>query len=62
LIQPSRDGTFVYFSVHDLEEVLAKVHANGGLTLKKPMSIGEYGWIAHFEDSEGNRVGLHRWK
>jgi len=23
------------------------------------MSIGEYGFIAHFQDSEGNRVALH---
>jgi predicted enzyme related to lactoylglutathione lyase len=23
------------------------------------MAIGEYGFIAHFEDTEGNRVALH---
>jgi predicted enzyme related to lactoylglutathione lyase len=26
---------------------------------KRRRGIGEYGFIAHFEDSEGNRVALH---
>jgi len=58
-IKPSRDGTLVYFTVEDIPTVLDRVHAHGGKTLKAKMSIGEYGFIAHFEDSEGNRMGLH---
>ena len=61
-IKPSRDGTLVYFTVEDIPAILDKVHANGGKTLLANKSIGEYGFIAHFEDTEGNRVGLHHWQ
>lgn len=56
---PSHDGTLVYFSVTDIEETLAKVNANGGKTLLPKTGIGEHGFIAHFQDCEGNRVALH---
>jgi predicted enzyme related to lactoylglutathione lyase len=56
---PSHAGTLVYLSVDDLDGILTKVKANGGKTLVPKMGIGEYGFIAHFEDSEGNRVALH---
>lgn len=57
--EPSHAGTVVYFSVEDIEEALRKVSANGGRTLLPKKSIGEYGFIAHFEDTEGNRLALH---
>ena len=56
---PSHDGTMIYFSVPDIDAVLARVAANGGRTLTPKTDIGEYGFYAYFEDSEGNRVGLH---
>lgn len=56
---PSHEGTVIYFSVDDIEATLAKVGAKGGKTLQPKMSIGEFGFIALFEDSEGNRLGLH---
>jgi hypothetical protein len=31
----------------------------GGMVLNPKMNIGEYGFVGHFEDSEGNRVALH---
>lgn len=56
---PSHEGTVVYFTVDSIEETLARIEANGGKILVPKMSIGEYGWIAQFEDVEGNRVALH---
>ena len=56
---PSHNGSLVYISVGDIEGTLKKVAANGGRTLVPKMSIGEHGYIAHFEDCEGNRVALH---
>lgn len=56
---PSFDGSMVYFSVDDIEATLAKIDSNGGKTLMEKTGIGEHGFIAHFEDSEGNRVSLH---
>lgn len=56
---PSHHGTMVYLSVDDIEATLEKIEANGGKTLLGKQSIGEYGFVAHFEDTEGNRVALH---
>jgi hypothetical protein len=59
---PSHGGTVVYFSVDDIEEVLRRINGNGGTTILPKKSIGEYGFIAHFEDTEGNRLALHSMK
>ncbi len=56
---PSHDGSMVYFSVDDIEGILSKVKSSGGKVVAEKMSIGEYGFVAHFEDVAGNRVGLH---
>jgi predicted enzyme related to lactoylglutathione lyase len=56
---PSYLGTLVYFSVTDINLTLDKVIANKGKMLIPKTEIGEYGFFAHFEDSEGNRIGLH---
>jgi predicted enzyme related to lactoylglutathione lyase len=56
---PSHAGTLVYFTVDDIQDTLARIITGGGKALLPKMSIGEYGFIAHFEDSEGNRVALH---
>jgi uncharacterized protein len=58
---PSAQGTMVYLSGgRDLATVLARVEAAGGKVLvgKTPITP-EYGYYAHFLDTEGNRVGLH---
>jgi len=60
--EPSHAGTVVYFSVDDIEEILRRINANGGKTLLPKTGIGEYGFIAHFEDTEGNRLALHSMK
>ncbi len=59
--EPSHSGTLVYFGVDDINEILRRVNANGGKTLlpKTRIGISGFGFIAHFEDCEGNRVGLH---
>jgi predicted enzyme related to lactoylglutathione lyase len=56
---PSHQGTQVYFRVKAIEASLKKIVQAGGKTLLPRTSIGQYGFIAHFEDSEGNRVALH---
>lgn len=56
---PSHEGTMVYFYVDDIEAALDRVVEKGGRVLNPKMSIGEYGFVAHFEDCEGNRVALH---
>jgi len=56
---PSHAGTVIYFAVADIAAMLAKVTAAGGKMLIPKTDIGQYGFFAHFEDTEGNRVGLH---
>lgn len=56
---PSHDGTIVYLHVDSIDPALEKINSGGGKTLVPRMSIGEHGFIAHFEDTEGNRVALH---
>jgi predicted enzyme related to lactoylglutathione lyase len=38
---------------------LAKVEKAGGKILMPKTAIGENGFIAHFADTEGNRVAFH---
>jgi len=56
---PSHEGTVVYFSVESIENKLTLIEANGGSVLVPKMSIGEFGFIAQFQDNQGNRVALH---
>jgi uncharacterized protein len=57
--KPSKNGTLVYFNTDNITATLQKVIKNGGKMLYEKTSIGELGFVAEFEDSEGNRVALH---
>jgi predicted enzyme related to lactoylglutathione lyase len=56
---PSEDGIRVYFTAPDLEDTLERAAANGGEILMPRTSIGEYGFIARFRDTEGNHIAIH---
>ncbi len=55
------DGPLIYLNGSpDLQIVLDKVEAAGGKVLMPKTEITpEYGYMALFLDSEGNRIGLH---
>jgi len=55
----SADGVQIYFSTSDIEAALARVGANGGKVTMDKTSIGDYGNIGKFVDSEGNHISLH---
>jgi predicted enzyme related to lactoylglutathione lyase len=57
--KPGMGGTMVYFQCDDVSDEIGRVAENGGTIMKDKMSIGEFGFIAIFEDTEGNAVGLH---
>ena len=58
--EPSYSGSTVYLNGgNDLSTILTRVAAAGGKVLMDKYSIGEDGFVGVFEDSEGNRVGLH---
>ena len=57
--KPSQEGTLVYLHVDAIDPTLQLIEKAGGKTIAPRWSIGEHGFCAHFEDSEGNRVALH---
>ena len=57
--EPCDKGTVIYFSSKDVSIEAAKVDKAGGKLLFPKTSIGDFGFIAHFIDTEGNRIGLH---
>ncbi|MCY4743845.1 VOC family protein [Pelomonas sp. UHG3] len=58
---PSATGTLVYLNGgDDLAPLLARVEAAGGRVLVPKTEIGnDFGFFAHFLDTEGNKLGLH---
>jgi uncharacterized protein len=61
--EPSTKGTLVYLNGgDDLSTALSKVEDAGGKILMPKTSIGGNGFMAHFLDTEGNRVALHSMK
>jgi len=60
--EPSHAGTVVYFSVEDIPETLRRINANNGKTVMPKTGIGQYGFIAQYEDTEGNRLAIHSMK
>lgn len=60
---PSNEGSLVFLNGgEDLITPLNKVINAGGEVLMPKTPIGENGFIAHFLDTEGNRVALHSYK
>lgn len=49
----------VYFSCADCAIEAGRVVTNGGQLTQEKMSIGEYGYFAMAQDTEGNIFGLH---
>lgn len=61
--EPSDKGTIVYLNGgEDLAEPLSRVEKAGGKIIFPKTSIGSNGFMAHFIDTEGNRVALHSMK
>lgn len=60
--QPSETaGPLIYLNANpDVQNILDKVEAAGGkIALPKTEISPEYGFMAIFIDTEGNRIGLH---
>jgi uncharacterized protein len=57
----STDGPLIYLNGNpDVQDVLDKVESSGGKIIVPKTEISpEYGYMAVFIDTEGNRIGLH---
>ena len=56
---PSKTGAIIYFDVPDIDPILEKAKAKGAKVLYPKKSLGEAGFVAEIEDSEGNRIALN---
>lgn len=58
--EPAAIGTLVYLNGgDDLGIPLSKVENAGGKIIMPKTAIGANGFMAHFMDTEGNKVALH---
>jgi len=59
---PGIGGTIVYFSAEDCAVEQGRVADAGGTVVRPKFSIGEFGWVALCQDTEGNLFGLNSLK
>jgi predicted enzyme related to lactoylglutathione lyase len=58
--KPSSEGVVVYLNGgEDLSSVLDRVEDAGGKIVAPKFSVGEHGYVAWFQDTEGNTLALH---
>lgn len=57
IYKPTNDGVVLYFSVEEINKTLELANNMGARTLY-PVTDNGIGWVAEFEDSEGNRIAL----
>ena len=53
------NSTLVYFNCVDCAVEAGRVAAAGGTLVREKFSIGQYGFVALAQDTEGNMIGLH---
>jgi predicted enzyme related to lactoylglutathione lyase len=57
--KPGPGGTLVYFQSEDCAVSVSRVEPAGGKIVTEKMSLGEYGFCAMAQDTEGNIIGFH---
>lgn len=60
IYKPTKDGIVIYFKTDNIDKTLNNVLEHGGKILYPKTSNGDLGFVAEFEDSEGNRIALHQ--
>ncbi len=62
IYKPSTSGTLIYLATTNIEEALRRIVEKGGEILFPKTEVPNYGWVAEFKDSEGNRTALFQKK
>lgn len=57
---PGKAGPIIYFTVDDIDTVLGRANGAGAKTLYAKKAVDDHGFVAEFEDSEGNRIALYQ--
>jgi predicted enzyme related to lactoylglutathione lyase len=61
-VEAGGNSTLVYFDCEDCSVEQARVESAGGKLVVPKMSIGEHGFIAIAQDTEGNNIGFYSMK
>ena len=61
-VKAGGNSIIIYFYCEDCSVEESRVVAAGGKIIRSKTSIGEYGFISLFYDSEGNMIGLQSMK
>jgi uncharacterized protein len=61
IYKPTKDGVVIYFKTENIDETLTLATSNGGQILY-PKTNNGIGFVAEFEDTEGNRIALYQAK
>ena len=61
-VKAGGNNPLVYFGSEDCTTEEHRVEKAGGKVFKQKTSIGEFGFISLFYDTEGNMIGLHSLK
>jgi predicted enzyme related to lactoylglutathione lyase len=61
IYKPTKDGVVIYFKTENIYETLKLAISNGGQILY-PKTDNGIGFVAEFEDTEGNRIALYQSK
>lgn len=61
IYKPTKEGVVIYFKTDNIDETLERATANGGQILY-PKTDNGIGFVAEFEDTEGNRIALFQAK
>jgi len=56
--KPGIGGSLVYFATDEITAELDRVEAAGGKIIRPKLNVGDFGFIALIEDTEGNMIGL----
>ena len=59
IYKPTLNGVVIYFNTRNIDKTLKLAVENNGKILY-PKTANEYGFVAEFEDTEGNRIALHQ--
>ena len=58
--EPTDKGTIIYLNGgEDLQPALERIAKAGGKIILPKTSLGQNGFMAHFLDTEGNKMGLY---
>lgn len=57
IYKPTVDGVLIYLHTHDIDQTLDRIIEHGGSILY-PKTDNGIGFVAEFQDVEGNRIAL----